>query len=429
MNESLVRRKVNFLSIMRPKSNPFTANNFVSNWNAYFNSNGEGAFFKGIEGIGFVKSRIPKLYTNIGGRMTQGMSYSFCEESGPIDLKGKVFLIYDVPDYFDLNGPSDQRIKLIRSKQYDGYLSYLVGYNDIDSYLSDHLKGKSKRLVLRSKRRLESSFNVRYEVLIGPEVTGDKYQAIFSNFRELLEKRYTAKNEIHPMLLRDNWNFLKDLVLPMIRDKKAALFALYANDQPIAINLNYLSDKVVFSSLPVFDIDYSSFNLGHIMTLWHIDWCIKNNYQIYDFSKGYYDYKKRWGNRHYFVDYHLIFDSRSIYARILAWSLYLGFELKNHLRRYYIDDAYEKLSQKLRKTSDRTNLPVFGLQPVDNPPDFGSFTELNIENHPNLRRPLLDYLYKYQESYLDVRILQDKKGNTPVYVQGKDVTCILRPIS
>ena len=53
--------------------------------------------------------------------------------------------------------------------------------------------------------------------------------------------------------------FYRDVALPMILEKKASLFVVYEDSNPIALRLNYFSENTLFHAITTFDIDYSKF--------------------------------------------------------------------------------------------------------------------------------------------------------------------------
>jgi len=85
---------------------------------------------------------------------------------------------------------------------------------------------------------------------------------------------------MHPV----EWEFYKEVAYPLILESKASLFVLYDNETPIAITYNYHSENIVFDAITVFDIDYIKY---------------------LDFSKRYFDYKKRICPIEYNFEYHV----------------------------------------------------------------------------------------------------------------------------
>ncbi len=169
-----------------------------------------------------------------------------------------------------------------------------------------------------------------------------------------MEKRFDDKGISNNNLRESEWNFYKEVAYPMIEQKKAALFVIYHEDIPISVTLNFLADEILFDAITVFDIDYYKFHLGSVNVRKLIEWCLDNKIKILDFSKGHFDYKLRWANKTYHFDYHLIYNPRSVPARLLALVFKWYFQTKNYLREKKINETYHKLTYRLaRKSTSR----------------------------------------------------------------------------
>ncbi len=103
----------------------------------------------------------------------------------------------------------------------------------------------------------------------------------------------------------------------MILNKQASLFVIYDGKDAININLNMHVKNTVFLFITTYDIDYSKFRLGNTNWMMQLDWFLKNNIEIVDFSKGNIEYKKRWANKEYDFEYHLFYDSANIIIKMI----------------------------------------------------------------------------------------------------------------
>ena len=65
----------------------------------------------------------------------------------------------------------------------------------------------------------------------------ESYDYVFSYFKTLLRKRFFSKKTNNNNLNPQEWAFYKDVTLPMIRNKEAALFVTYDENKPIAITV------------------------------------------------------------------------------------------------------------------------------------------------------------------------------------------------
>lgn len=71
-----------------------------------------------------------------------------------------------------------------------------------------------------------------------------------------------------------------------------------------------------------------------------LEWAIKNNIKILDFSKGEAEYKKRWTNDMYEFHHHILYVFKSIMATAIAKSLSNFFSFKQYLRDKNINEWY-----------------------------------------------------------------------------------------
>lgn len=339
------------------KNNPFSSDIFTSTWLSHFGK-GESEFnFSLFPDLSFVKHRFLPLYINVGKTLTKGVYYSLIPTIVK-DYKNKVFLIYDVPAYFEIDAPSDRNLKIKKIKQYPGYLINLKDFKSLNAYMDSAFNRKSRYKIRSYKKQLERTFTIQYCMYYG-EMSKETYDNIFDQFRQLLLRRYEDKRVSNNNLEIGEWSFYKDVVYPMILDKKASMYVTYIGEKPIGIMLNFMSDSTIYVAMTVFDIDYSKFNIGTVNITNLIEWSIKHNFEMVDFSKGHYDYKQRWGSKKYDFEYHILYDSRSLYTRCIAAYLQLQFMLKQYLRALRINDLLHKITFILkRKTRSVNNVDV-----------------------------------------------------------------------
>ncbi|MBT8270687.1 MAG: GNAT family N-acetyltransferase [Bacteroidia bacterium] len=329
--------------------NPFKSPEFVRIWREHFYDKPSKKlnFLKGIE---FYRPFAIPLYVNIGKNLTKGLDYELDATAG--DYRNKVFLIYDVPDYFDVQNSADCRPSDLGIKQlfqYKGYLMDLRSYPTMQDYMKNQFSKHNKRYIRWSHiKRLEDCFNISYRYLYG-EVDTKEYALVFDCFYELLSKRFSGKGTEYHHLNSSTWSFYKDLIYPLIRNKKASFLVIYNEGIPIGINLNYHFDNILVKAITVFDTDYYKFSIGKLSVLKLLEWCYENNYEFSDFSKGFFDYKMVWANRHYNFNYHILYDKRSITAVPIAFFVEQYFRLKSYLRKKNINAIYRKLTYKLRR--------------------------------------------------------------------------------
>ena len=409
------------------KNNPFLNNSFKAIWLKHFNSKNDSVkIFKYFSGLEFVKKTNKPLYFNVGETHTKGLDYEInsTEES---ELYNKTCLVFDVPAYFNTDTTKlGDRIKLLKSKQYPGYLIETGKYNSLNDYMLERFSKNSRNKNKKFKRRLEDSFNIRYKMFFG-EMTKEEYDFVFNAFKNLLEKRFTDKKVTNNNLDTKEWSFYHEVAFPLILEKKASLFVIYDNDKPIGVTLSYFSDDTLFDAITVFDIDYFKFHLGSVTIMKLIEWCIDNNIKILDFSKGYFEYKTRWCTQTYDFEYHIYYDSDSIKSKLVAYSIKRFYDFKQSLREKNINEKLHKLTYKLKQKDKvlavNKSYNFIASDKIEVNENVTKFDFELLENK-DIKLMVFEFLYLYLENYNNIELfkLNDKtdsyviKSNTKSYI-------------
>jgi hypothetical protein len=412
------------------KDNPFCSETFISLWSKHFNGGAKGHIFDFLKGPSFYRASFLPLYINIGRNLTKGMDYSLNSKNA-MDHKNKVVLLYDIADYFGVDTTiGNPSLGFYAISQYPGFLVELQQFPDFNAYMSATF-GKSSRYKLNKyKKRLEGCFNISYQMYHG-EIDRARYDHLFLHFRGLLEKRFQDKgitnNNLHP----SEWNFYKEVAYPLILKKKASLFVISNGDMPIGITLCYFSENILFDAITVFDIDYEKFHLGSVTIMKLLEWGITNKLHTFDFSKGDFDYKRRWCTKSYSFEYHIFYDRKSLVSRLLAMGIKTYFATKQWLR----DREYHVLFHRL----------IFSLKnlgPKKEPPSPNYyFSETDRTQPPNtapialervgalqLKPAVFEFLYLHTENFSDLHIYSDGTENSYlIFGKNKTKKVHLRP--
>ena len=390
------------------KDNPFTSDIFTTTWLKHFNNSEEGISFDFLEKLLFVRHKIPNLYINCGKTHTKGISYVL-NKWNTSDIRKKTILIYDVPTYFNLiTHIENKNLRCDKIKQYPGYLIELQSFEDLNHYLQTNFSKSSRYKLKKYKKRLENCFDIQYKMYCG-NISKDTYDQIFVHFKALLEKRFSEKQISNNNLDPAEWNFYHDVAYPMILGKKASLFVIYDGDKPIGVTLGYLSQDIFFDAITVFDVDYSKFHLGSINIMKLLEWCLEHKFKVFDFSKGHFDYKKRWANKSYDFEYHIYHDSNSILSKAVAIFLNNYFRIKQFLRDKKVNEKLHRLTFWLQNKS-HNNTKEWKY----------SFSELNKEYRKEdliavdcdlpeqhfLKSMVFDFLYLNQVKRAHLRVYQ-----------------------
>ncbi|SDQ66098.1 GNAT family N-acetyltransferase [Flagellimonas zhangzhouensis] len=398
--------------------NPFISKVYVDIWLDHFGKTQKSTKIEGINHLDFFKSRFGVLI-NSGSTHTKGIYYSLDEN---IDLKNKTCLINDVPSYFECTKNNHSKnIEIKKIKQYPGFLIELDQFTSLEEYMQQTFKKSSRYKLNKYKKRLEQCFEIKSTMYTG-NISEEKYQGIFQKFRELLEKRFEDKQEYNNNLDKQEWEFYKKVSYPLFKENKAGFFVVEYNQEPIAITLNYFSNKIIFDAITVFDIDYTKFHLGSINIMYLIKWGIENNFKILDFSKGYFDYKVRWCTKKYDFEYHIIYNPKSITSASKAGILSWFYTKKQQLRENGVNKKWGALRYTIKNLSThKTQTTDVAINPVFT--DYDIKTELLsnkiITYNENLKKVFFDFLYLFGETASDVVVFKIENGQQYVF-KGKN---------
>ncbi|WP_149277083.1 GNAT family N-acetyltransferase [Pareuzebyella sediminis] len=342
----------------------------------------------------FTKHSYLPLYINIGATDTKGIDYKILP-SGPQDYQKKVFLIYDIPTYFQVETKDvNATLGIYKSKQYPGFSIDLENYTDLTDYLRKTFSKSSRYKLNKYKKRFENCFNISYEMYFG-EISMETYDFIFENFRGLLQKRFDDKQITNNNLDPKEWKFYYEVTRPMILEKRASLYVIYNEQQPIGITLNFFSDEILFDAITVFDIDYAKFHLGSITIMKLLEWSLEQKMRTFDFSKGYFDYKARWADKKYDFEYHILYDKTSIRARLIALLIREFYDFKQLLRDKNVNEKLHRLTFWLKNRKKNDKGINHSFDEIHEDEVLGDYEEVDIRepNHSHLRTVAFDFLY------------------------------------
>lgn len=408
--------------------NPFTSDVFTSIWLKHFNDGNPGLAVPCFSNLLFIKHRLLPLYYNVGKTHTKGISYTLAS-AGSGTSSNEVFLIYDIPTYFNLKVDcGNLGLKCHKVIQYPGFLTELEGFRDLNQFMTATFGKRTNGKFKRYQDRLEVCFDIRHKMFRG-EMTSEEYDFIFMHFKRLLEKRFSEKKITNNNLEPKEWNFYKEVVLPMIRSNKAGLFVTYDEETPIAIALLYFSEDTLFDAIPVFDIDHKKFNLGTVTIMQLVEWCLKNNIKALDFSKGYYEYKTRWAKRKYNFEYHMYYNPKSIVSTTLAFLIKQFFCLKQFFREKKLNELLHKVTYFLmnRKETDATDNLNYELQDTLAHYELNTLVKINFKEGKDrwLTPIVFDFLYLNSEKLKDSNVYQIMGTPSNYLITGRSKSQLL----
>jgi len=404
------------------KQNPFTSTSFATVWSKHFNGSNPTKSFDFVSGVNFLKRSFLPLYINVGKNLTKGIFYELNNSFN--DFKGKTFLIYDVPDYFDvkeLDTNSSSSLRLKKVFQYQGFLMDISSYENQDDYINAQFSSKNRREFRSNQRRLEQCFNIDYSFIHG-EISQSEFDVVFNQFYKLLNKRFAGKQVNYHHLSSEKWNYYKELVYVMLQEKKASLLIINRDKTPIGVTLNFHSEDILFEAITVFDPDYYKFSVGKTSIIKLLEWCFENNYIMSDFSKGDFDYKHKWSNLVYDFNYHILYDSKSIRSILTANFVEGFYKTKLYLRRKKVNELYRKfkfvLQGKPKESFDNTVIKFEKLDGFEVASTDCVTVDYNLDSNSFLQQYVYTFAFANPEAINNINVYKSSENTKEFVISG-----------
>ena len=325
--------------------NPFTTKSYESIWTKHFSHESKIKLFDAVKGVKFVKDKRFPFYVNAGMNQTNGMTYQL--DGNTTNFKNKTLLIHDVLSYLqEEQDIKNSRIKVKKIPQYKGLYADLSEVKSIDEVMVSCFSSKSRSRFRGRIRQIESKFDISQQVYFGHIDKAD-YLKKMDVLKGFIVSRFEQRNEHNSVV--PLWDFYVDLIYPLILEKKVVFNVINDGDVPIAMSINFVYDDMVAIAIRSFDIAHYKYNIGNLEIYKLIEWCIDNDINILDFSKGKADYKDRWSNELYAFECHVIYDSKSLMSILTANSISSFYAAKQYLRDKNINLWYTKVKFKFKK--------------------------------------------------------------------------------
>lgn len=325
--------------------NPFTTKTYESIWSKHFSDDSKVHSFDAVEGVKFVKDNRFPFYVNVGKNQTNGMTYHL--DTNTKQFKRKTLLIHDVLSYLQEEiDTGKSRVKVKKIPQYKGLYADLSKVKSIDDVMVSCFSSKSRSRFRGRIRQIEANFNISQEVYFG-DIDKADYLEKMDILKSFIVSRFEQRNEHNSVV--PLWDFYVDLIYPLILEKKVVFNVINDGDEPIAMSINFVYDNMVAIAIRSFDIAHYKYNIGNLEIYKLIEWCIENNIEILDFSKGKADYKDRWSDTLYAFECHVVYDSKSIISIFTANCISFFYKTKQYLRDKDINLWYTKVKFKFKK--------------------------------------------------------------------------------
>lgn len=372
----------------------------------------------------FERDIVPDIYSNI----LYSFDKSAIRRSGKFNEKdlsksNTVYLVKYIPEY--LTPVLKLPFKAVKFFEIKGYAINLEGITNIEQYLRIQLKKKQRSSIIGRKNRLEHCLNIRYEVY-NNQISKELYSYLMSVLHEFLVLRFEQRHETNHRLLQ--WDKYYKIFFTLINDQKASFFAIYENDRPIALSLCYHLDKIFFGAISSYDINYAKFGLGQILIYQRLEWCITENFLIYDMSMGNPNYKIKWCNMEYDFEHHVVYPSTFFLASLYAKIIVLNMSLKSYLKSTNVYFLYGRIRAGFkRKTKNdvKLNHTIKKVKQTIEPAEDLQFNKnlikVDFRKKPYsfLKQSVCNFLYTTSEHISNITILEIEKDKSYL-IRGKE---------
>ncbi|MCK0147066.1 GNAT family N-acetyltransferase [Arenibacter sp. F26102] len=318
----------------------------------------------------------------------------------------KLYNVQFVPDYMVPKLTHPDRFNVKKVSHVKGYAAHLSDFSDVDSYLKNQFRSNAKS-IRRYVNRLETCFNINYKLYFG-HIDRLEYEFIMNTLEKMKENRFGQRDDQDESLAY--WDYTFKITFDLINNKRASLFVIYDEQKPIEISLNYHFNGILYSSNSSYDIDYSKFGLGHVEIYKQIEWCIANDYLIFEMGRGDLDYKRRWSNLIYNFEYHLVYQKRCIWAKLYACVMENLLKLKVYLKskniHKYVLRAKKLLSSRNHNKAEDSI--TFKTSPIDDKISLPGLKPIDFSNAPYsfLKKSIFDFLYSSSEHVTNIEVFE-----------------------
>ena len=339
----------------------------------------------------FEKNNLPNCYTRIEFKNNLNILSLKNDPSTTIELRN-TYQLHLIPNYLELTIRPE--LKLLQIPQWNnGYGINLKDYKDVDSYVKDQFKKDSKKILTRYKR-LQLCFEIKY-VIYNYKISNEEYVFLMERLKAMLERRFKQRNDRNENL--ENWDTLYKETLSKLKNKNASLFVIYDGVKPIQITLLYHMQNILMSAIPAYDIDYVKFGLGNTANYKKVEWCIENGINFIEMGYGDLEYKRKWSNKIYNYNTHIVYNPHRAYSKFYAYLLFLKFSFKEYLKKKGIKESYNKylsIFNRKDKVQNTSGTSIYMVEDLVEFPYDEEKTLINIED--DISRFLRKHVYDFQ---------------------------------
>tara|TARA_R110002050_G_scaffold296426_1_gene456397 strand:- start:44332 stop:45495 length:1164 start_codon:yes stop_codon:yes gene_type:complete len=363
----------------------------------------------------FERNRIPSIYHSI---ITQNDT-EVLNETTNHKLDNEINSIELVPNYLTTNTQNTLIRKQVFQKH--GYAANLNDSNSIEDYIAKYCNKKFRNNIKRSVKRLELSFNINYKMFFG-NISNDEYKYFMNLFHEMLNIRFQQLNVRNISL--ENWEHYNNIAFNAINNKEASLFIIFNKEEPIAFSLNFHFNNIFYSAIPTFNLDYYKFTLGNVVNYKSLEWCINNNFNLFDLGYGGFENKINWCNTKYDFEHHIIYNHKNIIGGIYAEILKNKYKLTNYLISKNVNVLYKNVKDFFTNNTNKLEKPlIFNIDTIKelNNADTTNLIQIdyNDKAYTYLKKSLYDFLYSKTEKLDDITLYKVMNQTNTYLIKGK----------
>lgn len=364
----------------------------------------------------FEKGLIPKIFSKVNYLESEEQLINPDYDEELVNTPDTIYSVFFIADYLkpQLNNEVFNIKKV--TQFFKGYAVFLDGFASADAYIKYRFRSNAKGIRRRVKR-LESCFQISYKTYFGA-IEEEEYDVLMDCLEKMLIRRFKQRNDVSQSLIR--WDHYKSIYFSLINQKRASLFVVYDNNNPIVISLNHHFYGRLFSAISSYDIDYGKFSLGSVEIYKKLDWCIANNHKSYEMGMGDLTYKREWCNHIYNFEHQIIYPKKSISAAISASIEYLKVSFKEFVFKIaYV--RYKKYKAKRKKNTVTLQELEYKALPITEMQYDGQYPviDYNSAEYDFLRKIVFDFLYTSIENVSDVSVLKVLEEENTYLIIGK----------
>ncbi|TNJ46477.1 GNAT family N-acetyltransferase [Tamlana fucoidanivorans] len=362
-------------------------------------------------------NRVLPFYAYLGSALNETIFHQTTEPYEKLEKAASVWLF---PSFFNfkLHHEDQIHIKHVPQHKITGYAIVTNKHDTLETCMKAHYKKNFRANINRLIKRLETCFDVTYEMYYGT-ITKTNYQVIMMALKQMLIARFNQRGDTNQVLT--HWESYYSSIYDLILEKKASIFVIYANNKLIHVCVNHHLKDILFISIPSYNINYHKFALGNISIYKLLEWAIAHNYFMLDMAYGDLEYKRRWANYFYTFEHHILWQKNNLKQALIAKFEALILQTKNKLKAIGFDDILKKIKRLKIKRSNLTTLPNYTIEKSFDL-NMNLYDSINLSDNPVLEVLVCDFLYQTKDHISSIKLYKHKSANA-VIITSKSSNC------